>query len=522
MLHRAWIVAALALLVPLPAFAVDGVVEISQTCAVQTGCFPSDTVGYPVTIGASGSYRLTSPLQVPADTNGIEITAEDVTLDLNGFAVRAPGDCSPSACAGVAGRGISSSVIGTRISNGIVRGFADGGIELGDESVVERVEARANGRVGIALGDRGRIQDSQASGGAGNGFQVGSHGAVLGAVAVGNGLAGAVLGVATGLGNSVLSDNGGADVTGGAPFGTTSCSGSTCTTVCTDADGDGAYLDCAPADCDDGEPASYPGNPEICDAIDNDCDGMIDEGLSCSLAIAACTLQFPLDTGLALGDSITIYGRVSVPGLTNITPGIDPLATLVSEVGLGAPATDPTTDPSWTWTAAAANPAWDGTAAGDPNVDEYQADVAPTVPVDYDTLYRFSLDAGASWTYCDRAPEGSTDGYGTPGTLQVREVCTDLANPEPECGTSEGCYPDSSTSLGDIGVCSPTSGSGTQGVACSSLSDCAPGFLCLGGLDTCNRFCRVAEGAAGCLGGETCVTLTPSVFVDGIEWGVCF
>ncbi len=44
-----------------PALAVDGVAEINQTCAVQTGCFGGDAAGYPVTIdGTAGtSYRLT-------------------------------------------------------------------------------------------------------------------------------------------------------------------------------------------------------------------------------------------------------------------------------------------------------------------------------------------------------------------------------------------------------------------------------------------------------------------------------
>ena len=154
--------------------AVDGVLEINQTCAVETGCLAADAPGFPVTIGQSGSFRLTSALAVPLDATGVEITAEDVTLDLNGFSIRAPSDCTAQACPGLGGRGITSSVAGTRVSNGFVRGFADGGVDLGDESVVERVEARANGRVGIAVGDRGRIQGSQSTNGAGDGLRVGT------------------------------------------------------------------------------------------------------------------------------------------------------------------------------------------------------------------------------------------------------------------------------------------------------------------------------------------------------------
>jgi MYXO-CTERM domain-containing protein len=44
---------------------------------------------------------------------------------------------------------------------------------------------------------------------------------------------------------------------------------------CTDQDKDGV---CAPADCDDADPAVFPQAKEICDGKDNNCDGQIDEG----------------------------------------------------------------------------------------------------------------------------------------------------------------------------------------------------------------------------------------------------
>ena len=41
-----------------------------------------------------------------------------------------------------------------------------------------------------------------------------------------------------------------------------------------DRDGDGFFDD---VDCDDNNPAVHPGAAEVCDGVDNDCNGQIDE-----------------------------------------------------------------------------------------------------------------------------------------------------------------------------------------------------------------------------------------------------
>ncbi len=46
---------------------------------------------------------------------------------------------------------------------------------------------------------------------------------------------------------------------------------------CGDADGDG--FDACWGDCDDAEPTTYPGAPELCDGVDSDCDGDLGEDL---------------------------------------------------------------------------------------------------------------------------------------------------------------------------------------------------------------------------------------------------
>jgi hypothetical protein len=148
-------------------YAVDGVVLIDQNRALTGNVTPGDTPGFPVTISQPGSYRLSGNLTVPDSlTTGIHITANHVTLDLNGFAIIGPNVCTPNptTCTFMNGGGVGIHAgdfnIGTiaphgvRVMNGTVRGMGFHGVRMqGDGSVVERVQTHSNGGPGIVVGE---------------------------------------------------------------------------------------------------------------------------------------------------------------------------------------------------------------------------------------------------------------------------------------------------------------------------------------------------------------------------------
>lgn len=102
--------------------------EINQTCAIETGCFPGDDPGFPVTIAEPGDYVLTSNLRSGGATSeglwSIDSTSPATTIDLQGFSVAWSGDGSPSN--GI--RGVST------VRNGSIGNVFDG---VGNAHLVE-------------------------------------------------------------------------------------------------------------------------------------------------------------------------------------------------------------------------------------------------------------------------------------------------------------------------------------------------------------------------------------------------
>ncbi len=159
-----WMLLVLAL--ASPALAVDGVGEINQTCATQTGCFSGDSAGFPVTITTSGSYRLTSRLVLPNEnTDGILVSTSAVSIDLNGFEIAGPVTCSggPIVCTPASGTGSAidrsiSTIRGISVKNGVVTGVGSIGIRVGEQSEVTGVRVRWCAATGITTGNNAIIR----------------------------------------------------------------------------------------------------------------------------------------------------------------------------------------------------------------------------------------------------------------------------------------------------------------------------------------------------------------------------
>jgi len=182
----------LALSAP-PALAADGVLEINQTCATQTGCFAGDTAGYPVTISPAAparSFRLTSDLTLAtAGVTAIEVYATDVRIDLGGFTVRGAVTCSgsPLSCAPAGeGYGVLASGERVQVRNGTITGMGGHGVVAGENAVIDDLIVSRNAGNGISVGSGSTVRGVTASWNAAYGIMVDGGSVVHGCTALGN------------------------------------------------------------------------------------------------------------------------------------------------------------------------------------------------------------------------------------------------------------------------------------------------------------------------------------------------
>jgi Right handed beta helix region len=127
-----------------PRLAEAAIIKITQSKAQNGAVTPGDAPGFPVTISQSGSYVLDSNLTVPANKNGIEITASNVTINLMGFTIQGSG--------GNTGKGIYGNVVDNiSVTNGFITGMGDEGILLtaSNNIRIERMTVHGNASTGV-------------------------------------------------------------------------------------------------------------------------------------------------------------------------------------------------------------------------------------------------------------------------------------------------------------------------------------------------------------------------------------
>jgi parallel beta-helix repeat protein len=224
---------------------------------VNTGNFtPGDAPGFPLTISVRGAYKLTGNLVVSnANTTAIEILADNVTLDLNGFGIFGPGGVGSGG-----GHGVVATQSNITVMNGSVRGVGGVGIYLaGNTHRVENVYVTSTGYSGIGIGGNSIVRGStvilsNASGvslaaivtlggavgasitnnvvssNTNAGVYASAGSTVTGNTVRGNSGVGLWLENGAAYGNNVLSGNasGGAQVSGGIQMGSNVCNTSLC------------------------------------------------------------------------------------------------------------------------------------------------------------------------------------------------------------------------------------------------------------------------------------------------------
>ncbi len=145
-------VLAFAVQIGASALAADGPVVITQATALAGGVTPGDKPGFPVSITRSGSYQFGSNLLPPAGETAIVVTDQNVTIDLEGFALKG----RDKAKHGVMVRGRPARSVEVR--NGSITGFSGSAIYAPTLTVGVLQDLRIHWNVGgILTAHYGRV-----------------------------------------------------------------------------------------------------------------------------------------------------------------------------------------------------------------------------------------------------------------------------------------------------------------------------------------------------------------------------
>jgi len=159
--------------------------------------------GLPCELDTPGSYYLTKSLVGISGTNGITITANSVTIDLNGFSlVGVPGS--------LAGIAVPDRVMNIRISNGVIANWGADGIEASQvyNSMFEGLFLYTNTAHGLYGGTGCMVRDCVASGNSTYGFSAQGNAIYDGCIAANNGSDGIHGGSSVSIANCVSQRNG--------------------------------------------------------------------------------------------------------------------------------------------------------------------------------------------------------------------------------------------------------------------------------------------------------------------------
>ena len=112
-------------------------------------------------ISQPGTYYLTGKITGEKGKHGISVQADDVTIDLNGFALTSGGTGS------FRGIDVPAAQENLSVRNGVIRGWGDGGVrgESAINSLYEKLRLSENaGSVGLFVGNGSMIKDCVAAG----------------------------------------------------------------------------------------------------------------------------------------------------------------------------------------------------------------------------------------------------------------------------------------------------------------------------------------------------------------------